>query len=455
MLMRARRFLRDTRGATLATLGVLLPPVSLAGTAAVEYSSLIYRRAQLQKAVDSGSLSGASMLKLANTDTTSVANAVRATIQQAIAKDDGRQATITVTINDKRTMVDATIQESVPSLMGQMLTLPSRMVQVHAQAQLVGSTRLCLLTLDSSAKGALHLEANAQLSAPDCSVFSNSKDPAGIQGENNAVATALTICSGGGYSGAKANFTPQPMKDCPSFGDPLKTTPAPTISATCAAVPSFAGPGPGKGPGGPAAGNNAVTTTVTLDPGTYCGGLHITGTANVTLRSGVYVIKDGPLIVDQTASMSGQNVGFYFMGDAAGVRFDPNTTISLTAPRDGVMAGLLMSETPSVSAPVPPPPGPKGPAPTPPAPPSKPLREYRIISNNARTMLGTIYLPAGRLIIDSNTPVADKSAYTVIVAQQLDLYDGPNLVLNANYGLTDIPVPQGVGPSTGKPVLSQ
>jgi hypothetical protein len=65
-----------------------------------------------------------------------------------------------------------------------------------------------------------------------------------------------------------------------------------------------------------------------------------------------------------------------------------------------------MTEEPSVSAPVPPP-GPKG---SPPSPPSKPLREYRIITNNARTMLGTIYLQTGRLIIDGNAAVSDQSA---------------------------------------------
>jgi hypothetical protein len=198
-----------------------------------------------------------------------------------------------------------------------------------------------------------------------------------------------------------------------------------------------------------------VTANTTLDPGTYCGGLHITGSANVTLNPGVYIIKDGPLIVDQQATMAGQDVGFYFMGDAAGVRFDTNTTISLTAPVSGPLAGFLMTEEPSVSAPVPPPPGPKGSPPSPPSPPSKPLREYRIISNNARTMLGTIYLPAGRLIIDGSAAVSDQSAYTVVVVQLLDLYDGPTLYLNANYDATSVPVPKGVGPISGKLVLTQ
>ena len=83
------------------------------------------------------------------------------------------------------------------------------------------------------------------------------------------------------------------------------------------------------------------------------------------------------------------------------------------------------------------------------------MRTYRILSDNARTMLGTIYLPAGRLVIDASRPVADQSAYTVIVAQQINLYEGPNLVLNANYGATSVPVPKGVGPVSGRLLLTQ
>ena len=55
-------------------------------------------------------------------------------------------------------------------------------------------------------------------------------------------------------------------------------------------------------------------------------------------------------------------------------------------------------------------------------------------------------MPHGRLIIDANTPIADKSAYTVLVVQRIDLHAGPNLVLNSDYSATDAPVPPGVGP---------
>ncbi len=83
------------------------------------------------------------------------------------------------------------------------------------------------------------------------------------------------------------------------------------------------------------------------------------------------------------------------------------------------------------------------------------MRTYRIVSDNARKMLGTIYLPVGRVVIDASKPVADQSAYTVVVAQQVNLYEGPNLYLNASYGATSVPVPPGVGPVSGRLLLSK
>ena len=43
-------------------------------------------------------------------------------------------------------------------------------------------------------------------------------------------------------------------------------------------------------------------------------------------------------------------MGFYFTGDKGGLLFDKDTTISLTAPTSGEMAGLLMAEQTTVSA---------------------------------------------------------------------------------------------------------
>jgi hypothetical protein len=59
-------------------------------------------------------------------------------------------------------------------------------------------------------------------------------------------------------------------------------------------------------------------------------------------------------------------------------------------------------------------------------------------------LTGTIYLPKGNLLVDPTANVAEKSAYTAIIAKRLVVENGPSLVLNTNYGATKVPVPDGI-----------
>lgn len=81
-------------------------------------------------------------------------------------------------------------------------------------------------------------------------------------------------------------------------------------------------------------------------------------------------------------------------------------------------------------------------------------RKFRISSDNTRVLLGTIYLPKGSLFVDAQKEVADKSAFTVIVARTIKLEHGPNLVLNTDYLSTDVPVPAGLGPASDPAYLA-
>jgi hypothetical protein len=157
------------------------------------------------------------------------------------------------------------------------------------------------------------------------------------------------------------------------------------------------------------------------------------GSAQVTLSQGIYIIKDGPLIVSSGSSLTGDYVGFYLTGKTAQLHFTPDTTVSLSAPKTGQMAGLLFfrdrdAQTDDVLS---------------------------ISSNNARRLVGTMYLPRSTLRIDAQRPIADMSAYTVIVVRRLQLFSGPNLGLNTSYGASDVPVPKGIGPLARSISLAQ
>jgi Flp pilus assembly protein TadG len=445
----AAAFLGDRRGAVTIVLVIALPMLFGAVSAAVEYGRLLHRRAQLQTAADAAALAGGNMLKLVNADDAAVRSAALQVFAAQAQTPSDRASTSTASVTEKRGGVEIVAEETVPSVMGKLLSLPSMTVSVQSKAQVVGQMKLCALALDTSAEGTLYLEKAAQVTALDCSIYSNSRHSRGVQAGDNATVRAQSICSAGGYEAKKANFTPTPIPQCAPIPDPLKDQVLPT-AGSCIVLPSYISPK------SETEGKNEIKDVVaTLNPGTYCNGLKIGGNSRITLNPGVYVIKDGPLVVEQKASLSGTEVGFFFTGNKGGLRFDKDTTVSLAARSTAPMAGLLIAEERTVANPVvavldelvpPAPPPPGG---------TKPLREYRIVSDNTRTMLGTIYLPAGRLVIDAKRPVADQSAYTVIVAQMINLYEGPNLILNTNYSATTVPVPEGVGPRVGTVSLAK
>ena len=201
--------------------------------------------------------------------------------------------------------------------------------------------------------------------------------------------------------------------DCPAYPDPLAERQPPSVGACDETDFEVGSPN-----------DNGTDVTYYLSPGVYCGGLKIRKHAQVYFDPGVYVIKDGPLEVGKHSTLDGENVGFYLTGDEATFWFDKDSTVSLTAPKNGPLAGIMFFEDRNA-----------------------PLdRVHKIESEDARQFLGTFYLSRGVLEVNTQKPVADNSAYTAIVARRLSLIGKPSLVLNADYAGTDIPVPDGVGP---------
>lgn len=75
-------------------------------------------------------------------------------------------------------------------------------------------------------------------------------------------------------------------------------------------------------------------------------------------------------------------------------------------------------------------------------------------ASNYQEVSSSIYLSRGELLIDPNSAVAKDSAYTAIIAHRLELTEGPELILNSDYGATDVPVPAGIR-SSAQVVLSE
>lgn len=392
------RLRADRRGGALIIFALTLPVILGIVGASIDYGYMLARKVTLQAAADSGALAAASELKISGAGE-DMAKSVGKSVAMANLSEHSGGATIDVQADTTSGSVTVAITQS-PGLyfMDGLFGAKSVDINVDATAKVVGSTTICMLILDDKQTGALAVNKDARITGNDCAIHSNSVNAAGIKVNKLGHLAAKLICSSGGTVGPSQ---PQALSDCPAMEDPLALRPPPVV--------------------GPCTENglNVNSGSVTLNPGVYCGGLQIGSTADVILNPGTYIIKDGAFNIQGSARVLGENVGFYLTGKNSDILMSNNTTVELTAPKDGDLAGILFFEDRTVSS------NPK----------------HKIKSNNARVLVGTFYLSRSTLEIDATKPLFDKSAYTVIIANDLNMFSGPNLVLNANFDETDIPVP--------------
>ncbi len=405
----------DCRGATAILFAIMLPVLLVGTGVSLDYGLLFLRKAELQSAADAAALAAAREFNLIASDKKALKAVAKRT---AIANLSGNAggAKIRTRINKKAKTVTVRIKQA-PDL-NFLKHLASRIVApiaVKATARVIGNINVCIIALDTAAPQTLELSESGRMVARRCGVFANSTSRAGMAATGSVRLVSELSCSVGGYTGPSSNYMPPPVTDCPPIEDPLAVRPAPAYGGCDyfdTEVEAFA---------------------VTLHPGVYCGGLELDESADVTLAPGIYVIKDGEFFVHRSAKVQGDHVSFYFVGDESVIDIEEQSSVSLTAPKDGAMAGILFFEDRAAT----------------------PLREHVIASHNARVLLGTIYLPAGILVIDAEEPIAQDSAYTAIIARRIAIQNRSKLIINADYGATDVPVPDGIGPSGGTVVLSE
>lgn len=452
-------FAAQRRGNVVMTFAVVSPAVILAMGAGLDYSYLSLSKSKLQAAVDAATIAAGREVRLANANQNHIL-AVAKNVVTSNLKAKGSKVTVNARVTNDPLMVTVSATQKVDMIiMGDYF---DGNIFAEAAAEIMGGSPICVLGLEDEKKhAAITLERSARITGGKCSIYSNSTGKKSLVSYDGALMRADFICTAGGFIGSVNNFLPRPMTDCPKVPDPLIDRAPPPIGA-CTHTnlrldveeklkiddrsidkwvreetkyesgknANQANNKTEKTPKGFRPRSDFTVRSVVLNPGVYCGGLSIGSAVQVTLNPGEYIMKDGPLYVGDYASITGNHVGFYFSGDHSNLFFGPNSTVSLRAPAEGPMAGLLFFEDRD---------RPK-------------LKPYAILSDNARLLEGTIYFPQSRFYIDADAPVADQSAYTAIIARRLDLFAGPHLVLNTNYDLTDVPVPEGIA-RNGKIIL--
>ncbi|WJH38352.1 pilus assembly protein TadG-related protein (plasmid) [Aliirhizobium terrae] len=386
--------------------GILAPMLIGIAGGAIDVSAFMGHKTDLQAIADSAALGAAKEAALNGWSIAAAVSIVNGYVEAH--KRSGAEGTVkaNVEVNSTNKQVTVTLEQDHHPYFVVGYFAGSPQIRVSSAARTNNATNICVIGLHRADNATVSLETNAVVSAPKCSVYSNSVSASGLTSTGNASLIAQLSCSAGGFAGMSRNYNYQkPLTDCPEVADPLAARSAPSIGPcreTDAAYQHYIG---------------------TLQPGTYCGGLSITAASQVSLKPGVYIIKDGPLVIESSSIVEGKGVGFYFTGKNAGMIFGSSSQVDIEAPVTGPLAGLVTFQDRSSAE-----------------------TDFVITSNKARKLLGTIYLANGNLIVDANNKVADASAYTAIVVRRLRLSKGPNLVLNTDYNKTLVPVPEGVGP---------
>ena len=399
-----RRFAASLDGNLSMMAAGLMAAAAFISACVIDYTSVVGQNQNLQGLADHAALAAAQELVVSQaTDVR-----VTAVAQRFVAAGYTQEQTTSAAIMDSGRAVQVTIEARPQTFFPDPITSGIKVVKVSSTAAVSGGGYVCMIGLDQKSVATLNMMNKARLSATKCAVYSNSLSSKSFWLHDTARVAADLVCISGGLQGPVEAFTQsKPVLDCPAIDDPLRDRPKPAMASQARCDYS----------------NETVTfnKTVTLQPGVYCGGITVAG-GHATLAPGIYVIRGGPLFI-AGGTLEGTNVGFFLTGSASTVNFGANSHVSLTAPKTGDLAGLLFFEDRDTSF----------------------STFHQISSNDARSLVGTMYFPKSKLLINANNPVADQSEYTIIIAREFELRDGPVLVLNTNYEASPIPVPKGIG----------
>lgn len=425
------RFGRDQRG-SMMIIGVF-GMVALLGSIglAVDYTMTYQQRAALQEAADAAALASARALGLTSTKDEQIDAIAKQYVKinfediQRASKIAPGALNVQSSVSTDASTVTVKLDYIWRPLFIHLISDNALPIRVSSTASLVGNSNVCVITLDTTNADSLRMTGDSSMTANNCGIYANSTDPQAIDiiGAAELVSTAA-IFSSGGFTG-DGTYLPLPVTDSPPIIDPLADRTPPPVEPC---LPAF---------------TDVVVQNIdkTLVPGTYCGGILIANNAFVSLEDGgEYIIKDGPLVVQNNGTLFGRNVGFYFTGTQATFDFANNSTIDLTGREDGAMAGILFFQDRETAL----------------------GQEFRIESRRAGRLEGAVYLPRGTLIIENNSKVGVDSNWTAIIAHRFSAgkgassasnRPGPRISINTNFGDSTVPVPAGIAPQSGQPRL--
>ena len=383
---------RKEAGQTIVLAAVSLVTLLVAAGLAVDMGYLRYQRRNMQSAADSAAIAGATELAYpAAGDVVAAAKADASTN----GFTDGSNG-ITVTVNNPPTnlnagdpyqnnagAVEVIVSQNQPTFFMKIVGRTSVPVSAQSVATL-GSSKGCIYAL--GAAGVTYTAAGNV--GASCGVVDNGD----LNGSGTLTAQSIGVEGVISATGA----TPAPV--------PLLVHPTDPLAFLANSVPV---------PGTPCLpGLISAATPTILFPGTYCGGIALTGTGDVTFSPGVYIVTGGGIQFSGASGLvSGAGVTFYNNGTTA-ISDTGAQTISLTAPTSGTYAGILFFQD------------------------AADTQAATFAGTGTTSLTGALYLPGAAVSLAANSG----AAYTIVVA------NGITFTGSATFGDNYSTLPGGISP---------
>ncbi len=397
--------LASRKGSIAIQAALFIPVLAVLGAAAIELTQITADKRRLGDLADAAALAGARDIALAMAEPAAEARA-KAWVEGALAeKPIDASLEILSNVVDRSTgkVMRVEIKAHRMSFFGNLLPPGGWRFSNVAEAQSVAITPLCVLATGESDSKVINTKDRSVITAPMCLVHSN-RDMV-VEGSSKILAGAAQA-----VKKASGTISPAALEGAPTIQDPFADLDV--AWRKC----SGASPPPRK---------IEETLPEPIPAGVHCSDIEIMKGAEVRFARGEHWFIGGKLIVKEDAKLVGEDVVLLFNKESK-FDFKDRATVNLDGRKSGPYAGFVMIGTRDNT------------------------QDFVITSDNVDRLLGVIYVPSAKLIVEGKDKVAESSEWTVLVAERIELKGDPSLVINANYAASDVPVPEGVGPTNAE-----
>lgn len=319
----------NCRGAMAIIVAILAPILIGFGALVFDLGDWYATQIHLQNAADAAAMAGARTLPYSESNNASfVQTVVTESANDAepnLSKNMITSSTITRSGNNQTITVITSSPEQIflSGIFGHI----SSTITATATASIYYNQPACVLALGTGSGDGITLNDSAStLYSPTCSAFSENYI------DNKGSVTTPVVSAVGSISGSFSSQTIV-MQAVNPIENPYAGVAIPTTPQNCV----IAGGCPSSIPS---------NSNVTIEPGTYSGGLSVGSNSTVFFQPGVYYIVGGNLSFGGSVAVSGSDVTFVFAPDSGGnvgtINWNGNgSSISLSGPSNGTYDNIL------------------------------------------------------------------------------------------------------------------